>query len=778
MARVGAFSGRSRAAFWLAGLGAVGCGAGLLATAGNQWATAPRGPATVAPPPPAAATVARAHAAPAAPRELAAGADFEKLRAKYEDMTYAKLADELRLRRAPDVPPSFDPTGVAYYAKVDKALQLTAEEHDIYRRTGLVGVDHGRHLTMASTYLAIYQADLPVLVTADSILHAMHRSFDDILVELETGDFTREITEALVNAHGALAQRAASVAGSRALEQSARDADLYLSVALSLMDGKPTASIFNQDGDVAAVLEAIGALRPELHFHIYGGVRPIDWSQFQPRGHYTKSPLLEHYFQSMMWLGRADTGFVLASPAARAGIRPDVARERRDAALLALLFARSGQLEALAKVDRAIRFFVGASDTTGPADVAAALERAGIKDLPDLASEAALDRAARELLATRAGAQRIRSQVIDSDPGDTVQTPVPDTFQLFGQRFVIDSFVLSKVVYDAILFKGEKQTRTMPAGLDVMAALGNDEAVALLEPALEKDNYAANLMASRAFVERQPPAIWNESVYNIWLSALAKLDDVPRGTNFPEAMRGRAWQAKQLQTQLGSWAELRHDTILYAAQSYTSMIACEYPTGYVEPYPELWARLALFGEQGKGWLEATGLSTPQRAAFFDFFAATTRHLEKLARKELAGEPFDGDDRKFVKDTISVQWRGGGCGPPTKIYSGWYPQMIYGGAPESWEPTIADVHTDPNTGQVLEVGVGDANFLVVAVDNAGDRAAYVGPVYSYYEIASPARLTDEEWRAKIKRGDLPPRPEWTHAFQAAAVKRTMPMPMPK
>jgi Protein of unknown function (DUF3160) len=36
---------------------------------------------------------------------------------------------------------------------------------------------------------------------------------------------------------------------------------------------------------------------------------------------------------------------------------------------------------------------------------------------------------------------------------------------------------------------------------------------------------------------------------------------------------------------------------------------------------------------------------------------------------------------------------------------------------------------------LEVGVGDVDVLIVAVDNGRDRAAYVGPVYSYYEFAS-------------------------------------------
>ena len=62
-------------------------------------------------------------------------------------------------------------------------------------------------------------------------------------------------------------------------------------------------------------------------------------------------------------------------------------------------------------------------------------------------------------------------------------------------------------------------------------------------------------------------------------------------------MRTEAWQRKQLQTQLASWAELRHDTVLYAKQSYTAGVKCEYPTGYVEPYPETYARIKFFAEE-------------------------------------------------------------------------------------------------------------------------------------------------------------------------------------
>jgi len=376
-----------------------------------------------------------------------------------------------------------------------------------------------------------------------------------------------------------------------------------------------------------------------------------------------------------------------------------------------------------------------------------------------------------ELAARGRGAQRIRSQLGYRPPGGGAETPLPKVFQLFGQRFVIDSFLMSKLVFDSIMFNGKSEERPMPTGLDVMAALGNDEAVGLLGPELDKWHYAANLLAARQVVEDRPAAAWDASQYDLWLSALARLDDVPAGTQFPEVMRSQAWARKQLQTQLGSWAELRHDTVLYAKQSYTMRISCDYPTGYVEPYPDFYVRLARFAELAGSRIAAAHLGDARRAsAFFKRFAEIMRKLERLARKELAGQPFDGDDKTFIKTTIQAESHGGGCGGPTVSYTGWYPELLYASLPEAWEPTIADVHTGES--EVLEVGVGDVDFLVTAIDNRGDRAAYVGPVYSYYELTSPTRLTDEEWKAQIQDGHPPPRPEWVHVFQAKANQRNL------
>jgi hypothetical protein len=340
--------------------------------------------------------------------------------------------------------------------------------------------------------------------------------------------------------------------------------------------------------------------------------------------------------------------------------------------------------------------------------------------------------------------------------------------------------VLSKVVYGAIVFHGKKPKRLLPSGLDVMAALGSAEAVIQLEPELRRYNYAANLLAARQALDDLPEREWQGNAYVRWLDALRRLFPRPASAQFPQAMRSSEWQRKQLQTSLASWAELRHDTILYAKQSWGASAVCEYPEGYVEPYPELFAVLGDLARRMSLFVGASDLEPPDRTGiarahqkrqqkFFDGFAKIMGQLEGIARKELQAQALAADEKTFLKDVI-VEKRIAGCRPVT-YYTGWYPQLIYGD-PMLSEPTVADVHTDPETGTVLEEGVGDARYLLVAIDNQQDRAVYVGPAYSYYEFTSHTRLTDQAWDA-LRPSTAPP--AWTSGFVAPARARSMAYP---
>ncbi len=521
-----------------------------------------------------------------------------------------------------------------------------------------------------------------------------------------------------------------------------------------------------------------------VHTNLYGGKRYVDWSQFRPRGHYTHSTELRRYFRAMMWLGRADLGFTLARVDPATTLAVNVERERRDALLLTMLLDVSGELGRLAAASHVVDFMVGRADNVTVDDAARALQTARISRPEELVDPAALARFDEALSASGGRGQQIRSQAINGDAPGTVPVAIPKELQLFGQRFVIDSFVLSRVVYDSIEYRGEKVQRRMPTGLDAMAALGSNHAVRALAPELERYHYASNLLAARRVVDTRPPEAWRGSAYDQWLATLRTLvKEVPPDEGLPQVMQRGAWQAKKLRTALGSWTELRHDTVLYAKQSYTASTSCEYPEGFVEPYPRFFAALAdlsatLSTRTGRmpplahapaRWKGDPGVQAEQ-AAFFERFAGVMRKLEGLATKELAAKPFSAAERAFIKKTIDI--RGGGSGPPR--YDGWYPSLFYGTSPSSYAPVVADVHTDSVSGNVLEEGVGDAELLVVAVDNGPHRTAYVGPAYSYYEFKSPGgkRLTDEEWQDRLASGELPPKPAFTAPFQGPALARDL------
>lgn len=720
---------------------------------------------------------------------------FETLLERHRDLSFEELRKRLPEREFVESL-SFDPSTAKHFDLVVEKLELTEPEVAILKRNGFVSSDQRRRHGFSSAYYAIYTSDLPVLVTSDSILHAVHRSYSGMLQELERSYFRPEIEQILADAHELLGTRR-DWSNDPSLGPSVRDVDLFLTVARRLVTvpsrpkrgqapTPPIPSRFGVDADVATLVDAIKARQLQTPdtgtgTAMYGGRRHIDFSQFEPRGYYRYSEDLSRYFECMMWLGRPDCGWNVLSSDPDAGLAADVDRELRNAVLLVQLLEETGGLERLRTVDGLLRTMVGRSDNLTPFATADLLRSVHGTRFSDLRGAKRLQEIRRELRDGDLAGQRIRSQVVVSYPGDLRRVPPPAVFQVLGQRFVLDSFVLSHQVFDSIIADGRKQMRMMPSGLDVAAALGNDEAVAVLEPELRRWRYSGNLLAARDYVAGVPDDVWQESLYNGWLDALRHLDDEPRaGSHVPEVMRTRAWQRKQLQTQLASWAELRRDTLLYAKQSFTAFPGCEYPEGYVEPYPRFYARLRAMADHASRMLRTANVpaNAPNHEWFekirvkqiehFDGMSQTLTQLEAIAERELRAEPFTEEQAAFLERVIDQRGNvkfGSGSKPR---YDGWYPDLIYGDRAEvmKWVPTIADVHTDPKSQTALEVGTGDVNLGVVVIDNDGDLGTYVGPFYSYYEFTHPVsnRLADPDWEAMLRRDEQPARPAWTADFQ--------------
>jgi hypothetical protein len=665
--------------------------------------------------------------------------------------------------------------------------KLTADELAAYRRNGFVVSERLGGYSFGQVYYDVYTRDLPVFVTSDSVLHAWHRSYDAILEELERTYLMPALDALLAGMHDALPD-ANTRYGGAVLKESVLDADYFLAVARSLLKDGRVPTKLGQEDRVQRTLIAVA--NEGMHeFTLFGRGRNVDFSQFKPRGRYEAIPELRRYFKAMMWCGRTDLR--IAAGYDQTG-RLSSPRELGSAAVLLDLLRRAGREEAWRQFDRAIQTFVGRTDSATFDDLARVTAAARINSPEDLKTDTDLARLAAAVQDSDAGKQDVRGDVFVS-PHPAVKVTLPRSFTVLGQKFVLDSWATSKVVFGDIMWDGTKVVRRVPSGLDVaFAALGNSHVVPELVGRIEggphrfRDGkpYQHNLAAVRAVIDGRPPGAWDESIYTSWLKTLRTLP-APTDAPLPEAMRTRGWAMKQTNTQLASWAQLRHDTVLYVKQSYTSGAFCYYPAGYVEPVVPFWAQMEATARRSADLLERTPFpaealeAQKKQVAFLRKFAAQMTRLKAVAEKQLAQQELTADERKVLEDVMQIGHQEAGSAQVPK-YTGWYPALFYRGPEDciKWDALVADVHTDvpsPDHGDpgcVLHQGVGGADLLVIAVDNGTDRVVYAGPTFSHYEFEMPGtgRKTDAEWKADLLDGKVPPRPDWTRSYLVPVADR--------
>ena len=611
------------------------------------------------------------------------------------------------------------------------------------------------------------QSETPAFVTTDVVLHAFHVLYDRALRQIEAGALLGDLqalTATMVDA--ATVQAAAT---ENTVQAAAVDNQAFFGVAAALLDPayQPPAAVATLVRDESTLIEAADG----IYISPLMGVEE-DYSQYRPRGHYILSEDLQRYFRAMMWLGRL--GFRVETP-----VDPTLARHELRQALLMLVGlqeARVGDESALATWERIYEpttFFVTEADdlTVYDLEAAARVVYGGLLAPADLADETLLS----NLQATLATypAPSILSAPL-SDVELAAQGGPPRQFRFFGQRLVPDSAVLQQLVYSNVgLYQGEVEDtpftlvhsdvgaiRGMPRGLDVAAALNSERALNLLEAAGDTayDGYAEQLAALQTEFDALPTEQWTATLYWQWLYSIQPLLE-PAGDGMPFFMQSDAWTDRQLSAWLNSWTELRHDTVLYAKQSYTAQAtgaeAEPRPVhGYVEPQPLVYARLAVLAAQMRSGLAQRGLLDEEMRGKLIGLEDLLLTLQSVAEKELRNQTPSDVEYLFIR----------GIGDRLEALTTFATEDSTGLEAESdvRMALVTDVHTDPNSGQVLQEAVGDAFPIYVIVPVEGQQVLALGGVMSYYEFKQPLsqRLTDEEWQAMATR---PERPVWTASF---------------
>ena len=760
----------------------------------------------------------------------------EDLQAKFGDAWEAVPTSQKPSVPAYTLP--LDPKAVENLEDVARKTGMAADEPLLLRNgfvvvglPGLPGVDGPiAKDDIAAVYNGLKKAELPAFVTTDTLLHLFHVQFDEALKDIEEREFAGDIAaiaEMLVKRLG----EETAAAEDPVVKEAFRKAWAYASVGLKAMKPEfaPDAAV---SADVELVMEKIGKHEgfwpePDAAHEQWPLFRYAeDFSQYVPRGHYTRSEVLKRYFTGMMWFGRMSFILKGGDPHGPWDNQPNLvsAAEAKLQTLAAAAMTRLLTGEKLAdgrsarevweRMYAVTAFFVGLADDLGLSQYGAAIGRVleATGKIADLADPAKFQALRVELAKFRGpaiyggtGGQGGVDLGIDPEALNTILGKTTG-FRLMGQRFIPDSYMFGKLVYPAVGRPTNGRTdmftfvesdggpiRGFPRGLDVMAVMGSARARAILSK-LGDDAYGTNdtgkdVKYQAAFDRLRKEFAgmserdWNRNLYWSWLYALQSLT-APYGEGYPTFMTTEAWHDKSLTTALASWAQLRHDTILYAKQSYTPAPKGAPPRepkvvpGFVEPVPQFYARMLAMTRmtlKGLGGMKALNPQAEERLKGLETILA---RLLTIAEQELADKPLAKEDVAFVRDfgdaLSGIRVRYPEIEKELKEAEKRNDWNRAGEIRRSLDPhrammttLVADVHTDQSTKTVLEEGTGLVELAIVCVRQPDGRLTLAaGPVLSYYEFKHPMmdRLTDEKWVEMLKSGKAPAAPEWVGSYR--------------
>ncbi len=359
-------------------------------------------------------------------------------------------------------------------------------------------------------------------------------------------------------------------------------------------------------------------------------------------------------------------------------------------------------------------------------------------------------------------------QINSTFANTTMALKAERSWRLMGQRFTLDGLMFQNLIYDKV--GSDDNKREFPSGLDVMAVMGSDAALDAQKAAGEDkyDNYLSQVEKLEKYIKAQKPAEWLDTFYSGWLYAF--LPQVqPKGGAYPPMTRTFAWQNRETNTALGSWAELKHDTSLYAKMPEFmgggGPPSSPAAPGYVEANPNVFYRLAYITLALKDGLELRGyppsmndyagsggeLTYTELWTGLGKLSQQFTGLGDIAVKELRGEELTDADRYLIIEPLGMLEDhvafAKSAGQDMEL-----PPV----------PVIAAVSGAQN--DVLEVGVGYVDRIFVVVPINGKLQIAQGGVFTYYEFKQPRsnRLTDEDWRIKLE-GSVPKLLPYTETY---------------
>lgn len=577
----------------------------------------------------------------------------------------------------------------------------------------------------------------PVFITADSALHLYHLYYDKSLTYIESALMVDKLDRLSLNLLKE-SVKAYNDSANAELKEELKFVSAYFLTACKILDSNinnieiPDEITSIADMEVKLIKDASDfATSPLLG-------TDLDYSQFTVRGHYTSTEKLEKYFKAMMWYGLC--GFpVFDETKTEPTLNIDSLTKGMIITCLSLKDEKN--LEAWENIYNITSLYTGMSDDLGLFEFRDLITNVYGKN-PDInlfKDSSYYPKLLEE--AFKLPEPKIKPKTTE------VNLPAGRQFRFMGQRYSFDAEIIQNLM--------EPFERPVPSGLDVAAAFGSTRAEELLDtyykPKENWDKYEENLSLMRVKNESLTDDEWKSDLYKGWLwsikSSSASFEDVE---GMPQFMRSQKWTDKNIHTALGSYAELKHDSILYVKQPVAEMGGgpdFSIPLNYVEPNVEVYAKLKWLAENTKKQLEARDMFENAGGEVLDNMIKIYDTLLNVSIKELTNE-------NITEEENGVLYSYGGR--IDYIVQALNNKLINEGIGTEYDITsalIADVATiAPNSyfpkGTYLEVGNGLPLEIYVVCQTNGKTYLAKGALFNYYEFLSDKRLTDQEWQEMI------------------------------
>jgi len=648
------------------------------------------------------------------------------------------LAREKELKKQ-----NFVPSQSGYRVNMDNVVnnmqlkEYPAPLKDKLGRNGFAIVP-ARHDQLFQLYESNDYTNFPNFVTTDLYLQLYHLYFDCLLRDIEQ----QRLHDVVLK----LCQRG------QQLTANSQWLKTYFDVGYALITGQKGAA-----GTVAEEVKKSTTYEADMSEFLGCKEIPFQYPLFRPRGHYTRNDTLKTYFHAMMWLQTVPFG-------------TDVPSQLQNAIILADLVGSDAQMQQLyQQLFEPMTWLFGTPDNIT------------IMQVYDLMK----GRKATELLKDKKAMDQLRGEIESLAQKQTrikpkFQFSSPYKINLLPQRYMPDGEVLQEMVdYDSRPTK-----RAMPKGLDVMASMGVASAERiLLDELKEAQQWDGFVAALSKMKQRMKEIDWQQTISNRWMDAVKTLHETSDG--YPYFMLTPEWQKKDLNAALASWAELKHDAILYAKQPFGAECGGGGPpepvvTGYVEPNVKFWRKAISLLDATADVLERHHLTTDKGKRATQRLREEAQFLLRVSQEELAGKKLDEADYDALKhigatfENISLDL----VRDEEQYLMGW--NDVEG--TDRKVALIADVYTANSLNNpeksVMYVAVGFADEIYCVVEVDGYLWLMRGAVLSYRETRRALdilRLTDEEWQKNLETYPDEGRPSWMQDIMVPLKPLEVPKP---